>query len=96
MHAGNPAAPDRSAGGQSEEDTIRPDGKIDFGDIPELTDEQSKNAERGRFDRPIKRQITARADADVLEWLKSHGKRLQSGINAIWRREMLASYRADK
>jgi len=39
-----------------------------------LTDEQWKNAERGRFYRPVKRQITARVDADVLEWLKSQGK----------------------
>lgn len=73
---------------------VRPDSEIDFSDIPELTDEQWKNAERGRFYRPVKRQITARVDADVLEWLKSQGEGYQSRINAILRREMLAAHRA--
>jgi uncharacterized protein (DUF4415 family) len=73
----------------------RPDSEIDFSDIPELTDEQWKNAKRGRFYRSVKRQITARVDADVLEWLKSHGRGYQSRINAILRREMLAAHRAE-
>jgi uncharacterized protein (DUF4415 family) len=72
----------------------RPDSEIDFSDIPELTDEQWKNAERGHFYRPVKRQITARVDADVLAWLKSQGKGYQSRINAILRREMLTAMRA--
>ena|ERR1035438_2260422 len=72
----------------------RPDSEIDFSDIPEMTDEQWKNAERGHFYRPVKRQITARVDADVLEWLKSQGKGYQSRINAILRREMLAAHRS--
>ncbi|MGD0519675.1 MAG: hypothetical protein ABSA48_00330 [Terracidiphilus sp.] len=33
----------------------RPDSEIDLSDIPEMTDEQWKNAERGRFYRPVKR-----------------------------------------
>jgi uncharacterized protein (DUF4415 family) len=45
----------------------RPDSEIDLSDVPEMTDEQWKNAERGRFYRPVKRQITARVDADVQE-----------------------------
>jgi len=72
----------------------RPHSEIDFSDIPERTDEQWKNAERGHFYRPVKPQITARVDADVLDWLKPQGKGYQSRINAILRREMLASYRA--
>ncbi|MGD0293029.1 MAG: BrnA antitoxin family protein [Terracidiphilus sp.] len=74
----------------------RPDSEIDLSDAPELTDEQWKNAERGRFYRPVKRQITARVDADVLAWLKAQGKGYQSRINAILRREMLAAHRAAK
>ena len=69
----------------------RPDSEIDYSDIPAMTDEQLKNAVRGRFYKPVKRQITARVDADVLEWLKAQGKGYQSRINAILRREMLAS-----
>jgi uncharacterized protein (DUF4415 family) len=72
----------------------RPDSEIDFSDIPELTEEQWKTAERGHFYRPVKRQITARVDADVLEWLKSQGKGYQSRINAILRREMLTALKA--
>jgi uncharacterized protein (DUF4415 family) len=72
----------------------RPDSEIDFSDIPEMTDEEWKNAERGHFYRPVKRQITARVDADVLAWLKSQGKGYQSRINAILRREMLAAHKA--
>jgi uncharacterized protein (DUF4415 family) len=71
-----------------------PDSEIDTSDIPELTAEQWKNGIRGPFYRPVKRQITARVDADVLEWLKSHGRGYQSRINAILRREMLAAHRA--
>jgi uncharacterized protein (DUF4415 family) len=71
----------------------RPDSEIDLSDIPEMTDEVWKNAERSHLYRPVKRQITARVDADVLEWLKAQGKGYQSRINAILRREMLAAHR---
>jgi uncharacterized protein (DUF4415 family) len=64
----------------------RPDSEIDFSDIPELTEEQWKTAVRGNFYRPVKQQVTARVDADVLAWLKSQGKGYQSRINAILRR----------
>ena len=67
----------------------RPDSEIDTTDVPEMTEEQWKNAIRGNFYRPRKQQITARLDADVLDWLKSQGKGYQSRINAILRREML-------
>jgi uncharacterized protein (DUF4415 family) len=69
----------------------KPDGAIDLSDIPVLTDAQFRSAVRGRFYKPLKRQITARVDADVLEWLKSQGKGYQSRLNAILRREMLSS-----
>ena len=74
--------------------TERPDREIDFSDIPELTDEQLKNAVRGRFYRPVKEQITARIDSDVIAWLKKQGKGYQSRMNAILRREMLASLKS--
>ncbi len=71
-----------------------PGSEIDTSDIPEMTDEQSKSATRGHFYRPLKRQITARVDADVLDWLKAQGKGYQSRINAILRREMLAALKS--
>ncbi len=67
-----------------------PVDQIDTSDIPELTDEQWAGANRGRFYRPIKQQITARLDADVLAWLKAGGQGYQTRMNAILRRAMLA------
>ena len=68
-----------------------PDETIDTSDIPVLSDEAWSAGVRGRFYRPVKQQITARVDADVLDWLKSQGKGYQGRLNAILRREMLAS-----
>ena len=69
----------------------RPDETINTRDIPELSDAAWRAGVRGRFYRPVKQQITARVDADVLDWLKSEGKGYQGRMNAILRREMLAS-----
>jgi uncharacterized protein (DUF4415 family) len=73
-----------------------PDETIDTSDIPELSEEAWKEGVRGRFYRPVKQQITARVDADVLEWLKSQGSGYQGRMNAILRREMLASLKQAK
>ncbi len=67
----------------------RPDSEIDLSDIPEWTKEDFKNAVRAPLYRPIKDQITAKVDRDVLEWLKADGPGYQSRMNAILRREML-------
>lgn len=67
----------------------RPDSDIDYSDIPALTAAQWQDAERGRFYRPLKQQITARLDADVLDWLKRQGKGYQSRMNGILRQAML-------
>jgi len=69
----------------------RPDSEIDTSDIPVMTDEQWKKSARRDLYRPVKLQVTARLDADVLAWLKAQGKGYQSRINAILRREMLAA-----
>jgi uncharacterized protein (DUF4415 family) len=50
-------------------------------------------AERGKFYRPIKQQLTVRVDADVLEWLKSQGSGDQSRLNDILRSAMLGAPR---
>jgi uncharacterized protein (DUF4415 family) len=74
----------------------RPESEIDVSDIPVLSDaEWAQTARlRGRLYRPVKRIVTARLDGDVLEWLKSHGRGYQSRMNAIPRREMLASVKS--
>jgi uncharacterized protein (DUF4415 family) len=65
------------------------DDTTDADDMPELTDAQLAGMQQGAFYRPVKTQITARVDADVLAWLKSQGKGYQSRMNAILRDAML-------
>ena len=67
----------------------RPDSEIDTSDIPEMSDDQWRNAVRGRFYRPTKTSTTVRIDSDILAWLRAGGKGYQSRMNAILRREML-------
>ncbi len=67
-----------------------PDDQIDFSDIPKLTDEQLAEFRPPEFYRPLKSQVTARLDADVLAWLKAGGRGYQTRMNAILRRAMLA------
>jgi uncharacterized protein (DUF4415 family) len=47
-----------------------PDDAIDTIDMPEQVD--WNNAQRGQFFRPIKKQITLRIDADLIEWFRQH------------------------
>ena len=68
-----------------------PDDQINYDDIPKLTSEQLIEMKSARYYRPIKKQITARVDADVLLWLKSQGKGYQSRMNAILRAAMLSA-----
>jgi uncharacterized protein (DUF4415 family) len=65
-----------------------PDSEIDFSDIPEMGEEFFKNAVIGKFYRPIKKPITIRLDADVLQWFKHEGKGYQSKINEVLRHHM--------
>ena len=66
-----------------------PDAEIDTGAMPQLTDAQLADMKRAEHFRPVKKQITARLDADVLAWLKADGKGYQSRMNAILRQAML-------
>lgn len=67
-----------------------PEEDIDTSDIAPLSEEFWKNAEMGKFYRPVKLATTVRIDADVLAWLKSKGKGYQTRINAILREAMQA------
>ena len=57
--------------------------------MPATTEHDWQGARRGLFYRPVKKQLTVRIDADVLEWLKSQGKGYQRRLNAILRTAML-------
>jgi uncharacterized protein (DUF4415 family) len=66
------------------------DKDIDFSDIPEVLD--WTGAVRGKFYRPIKKQVSLRIDADVLEWFKHHHSKYQSAINAALRQYIQAQH----
>ena len=56
---------------------------IDYSDIPPLDKKFLKKATAAWP--PVKRQLTIRLDADVLDWLKGHGRGYQTRINRILR-----------
>jgi uncharacterized protein (DUF4415 family) len=64
-----------------------PDSKIDLADVPEAKLPPPK-LEIGRFYRPIKQSVSLRVDADVLDWFRSRGKKYQTYMNEVLRREM--------
>ena len=59
------------------------DSKIDYSDIPALTDTQLS-----QFRRPAKQLVAVRLDADVLEWLKQYGTGYSIRINSVLRAVM--------
>ena len=70
-----------------------PDEVIDTSDIHETT--EWNRAVVGKFYRPIKKQVTLRLDADMLEWFKTQGGKYQTHINQVLRRYM-ETHRPDK
>lgn len=73
-----------------------PDERINTGDVPEVTD--WSGARRGMFYRPVKRQLTLRLDADVIEWFREHapkgdGEGYQTRINRALREYVSAHER---
>jgi uncharacterized protein (DUF4415 family) len=59
---------------------------IDYSDIPPLGDEFFTKATEAWP--PTKQQLTIRLDADVVKWLKAHGRGYQTRINRILRAAM--------
>jgi len=59
------------------------DAEIDYSDIPPLGKSFLKKATTEWP--PVKQQLTIRLDADVLAWLKEHGRGYQTRINRILR-----------
>ncbi|MGB7758796.1 MAG: BrnA antitoxin family protein [Bryobacteraceae bacterium] len=66
----------------------RPDAEIDLSDVPPLTQSFWENAVRNPFCRPVKQQLTVRLDADVVAWLRRHGKGYQTSLNRMLREAM--------
>jgi len=66
--------------------TAQPDDEIDTSDIRERDD--WKNAEVGKFYRPIKQPVTMRLDADVVAWFRKQHPKYQTAINRVLREYM--------
>ena len=61
------------------------DEDIDTSDITELDDDFFQQAE---LRLPMKKPVTIRLDADVLEWFKGQGQGYQTRINNLLRKYM--------
>src|ERR1039458_6620154 len=66
--------------------------QIDYSHPPERRPRAS-DIEVGRFYRPIKQLVSLRVDADVLAWFRGQGKKYQTRINDVLRREMQTNAR---
>ena len=64
-----------------------PDSEIDLSDAPPVEPSPSK-VEVDRFYRPIKHLVSICVDADVLAWFRARGKKYQTYMNEVLRREM--------
>jgi uncharacterized protein (DUF4415 family) len=63
-----------------------PDDQIDTTDMPEVRD--WSKAQRGVLFRPIKKQLTLRLDADIIDWFRRHtpaGEGYQTSMNRALR-----------
>ena len=78
--------------GEIEELAKLPDDQIDTSEIAEVLD--WSDARRGVYYRPIKRQITLRLDADLIDWFKANaprGRGYQTDINRALREHVQRS-----
>ncbi|MBI1790181.1 MAG: BrnA antitoxin family protein [Acidobacteria bacterium] len=63
-----------------------PDSRIDYSDAPKARRPDSVLV--GKFYRPVKQLVSLRVDADVLAWFRTRGKKYQTYMNEVLRREM--------
>lgn len=60
-----------------------PDSEIDTTEMPPITN--WSHAVRGPFYRPVKRPLSLRVDADVLDWFQRQGQGYQTRMNSALR-----------
>jgi uncharacterized protein (DUF4415 family) len=67
------------------------DKDIDYSEVAPISNRRLAEMVRANQYRPVKRTVTLRVDADILEWLKSKGggAGYQTRLNAMLRRLML-------
>jgi uncharacterized protein (DUF4415 family) len=60
-----------------------PDDEIDTTEMPEVRD--WSHALRGAFYPPVKRPLSLRLDADIIDWFQRQGSGYQTRMNAVLR-----------
>jgi uncharacterized protein (DUF4415 family) len=83
MKKGNPAPLSAKEQAELEALAAQPDSGIDTTDISPQTD--WTGAVRGAFYRPIKKPVSLRLDADIVDWFQRQGAGYQTRINAVLR-----------
>ncbi len=83
MKKGNPAPLSAEQKAELEALAALPDSEIDTSDIPPVMD--WSGAIRGAFYRPIKKPLSLRLDADIIDWFQRQGVGYQTRINAVLR-----------
>ena len=86
MKKGNPEALTPELQAELDALAAMPKSEIDTSDMPPVADWSS--AVRGAFYRPIKRPLSLRLDADVIDWFQRQGQGYQTRINAALREYM--------
>ena len=83
MKRGNPEPLTRELHAELDVLAAMPEGEIDTTDMPPITD--WSHAARGPFYRPIKRPLSLRVDADIVDWFQRQGQGYQTRMNSALR-----------
>jgi uncharacterized protein (DUF4415 family) len=83
MRAGNPKPLTPELAAELRALEAMPDSEIDSSDIPVVRD--WTGAKRGKFYRPVKREITLELDADLVNFFEARGEGYQTWINEALR-----------
>jgi uncharacterized protein (DUF4415 family) len=83
MRKGNPEPLTPKLQAELEALAAMPESEIDTTEMPEIAD--WSGALRGVFYRPIKKPLSLRIDADVIDWFQRQGQGYQTRMNAVLR-----------
>ena len=83
MKKGNPEPLTPELQAELEALAAMPDSEIDTSEMPPITD--WSRAVRGPFYRAIKRPLSLRLDADIVDWFQRQGQGYQTRMNSVLR-----------
>jgi uncharacterized protein (DUF4415 family) len=83
MRKGNPKPLSRKLREEARALNAMPESAIDTIEMPEIAD--WSKAVRGAFYRPVKRPLSLRVDADVVDWFQKQGSGYQTRMNLALR-----------